>query len=101
MIHNECIVYADARGGWSVRLRAREAGPYASFEIALHVAVAEALHLQRANRAARIIVRNSKGTVCAEYNLGLSSSNALASSSVKPSLDDTVSGSAMPRLKIA
>ena len=78
MTHNECIVGPAARGGWIVRLSAREAGPYASRDIALRVAVVEALHLQRANRAARIIVRNSRGAICAEYNLHQSSRNTQA-----------------------
>ena len=78
MIHSECLVCPAVFGGWSVRLSAREAGPYASPEIALRVAIAEALYMQRANKAARIMVRNSKGVVCAEFNLGRNHPAALA-----------------------
>ena len=69
MTHGECVVLPAVFGGWLVRLSTREAGPYWSPEVAIQVAIAEALHLQRANRKSRIIVRNSTGAICAEYNL--------------------------------
>jgi hypothetical protein len=47
--------------GWIAETEKGEAGPYASEDTALRVAVAEVMRLRRAGRAARIALRNAQG----------------------------------------
>jgi hypothetical protein len=63
------LVYPAASGSWKARLKSREAGPYASRDLALRVAIVEALHLRNTDRRVRITVEDARGHVCAEHCL--------------------------------
>jgi hypothetical protein len=52
-------------GGWIAKLGAREAGPYASRDLALRVVVAEAGQARSADQHIRIIVEDASGEVSA------------------------------------
>lgn len=51
------------------RLDSRAAGPYATRDFALRVAIAEALRLRATGRGIRIAVQDTDGTICAEQCL--------------------------------
>jgi hypothetical protein len=60
------LVLPDKAGGWFSRLEERTAGPYATRDMALRVAIAEALQLRAAGRGVRIAVQDEDGTSRAE-----------------------------------
>ena len=47
--------------GWTAQTEKGEAGPYATQDMAMRVAVSEVLRLRRAGRAARLPLRNARG----------------------------------------
>jgi hypothetical protein len=59
-------VYPDSSGGWTAQLDCRAAGPYASRDLALRVAVTEALQLRAEGRKVRITVQDADGETCVE-----------------------------------
>jgi hypothetical protein len=61
-----CTVFPTSRQEWMANLENGPAGPFMNRDLALKVAVVEAMRLRRSNRAARIVVRNEDGRVCAE-----------------------------------
>jgi hypothetical protein len=62
----EYLVHPCEAGGWMSRLESREAGPYATRDFALRVAVADALRMRAAGCDVRIAVQDADGAVCAE-----------------------------------
>jgi hypothetical protein len=58
-------VYPSDCGGWTLDLESRVAGPYATRNLALQVAMAEAAHLRAANWPVCIIVNDARGEVTA------------------------------------
>lgn len=62
----ECMVFAISSGDWVAHLENGPAGPFFNSDLALKVAVNEALSLRRANRPARVTVRARDGTVRAQ-----------------------------------
>ena len=65
MACTQYTVIPNSRGGWSVHLDSRDAGPYATRELAVQVAVAEVHHLQAAHRPVCILVEDARGTILA------------------------------------
>ena len=63
-----CTVVHDAMG-WMVQCESAYRGPYQSHEIALRVALADALTRRRSGQRARVSAKNHNGDVCAEYCL--------------------------------
>jgi hypothetical protein len=59
------IVCPSNRGGWIAKIETREAGPYASRDLALRVAVAEAGRLHTPDQPICIVVEDARGEVCA------------------------------------
>jgi hypothetical protein len=47
--------------GWTAQTERGEAGPYATEDIAMRVAVAEVMRLRRAGEAARLAIRSQRG----------------------------------------
>ena len=66
MACTEYLIRPCETGGWMSRLETREAGPYATRDFALRVAVADALRVRAAGREVRIAVQDAGGAVCAE-----------------------------------
>lgn len=61
-----CIrVRPGPRAGWLIEGGAREMGPYYCRDLALRVAITEALSVRRAGRSAHIEVENSDGVTVA------------------------------------
>ena len=52
-------------GGWTLDLKSRVAGPYATRNLALQVALAEAAHLRAKRNPVCIIVNDARGEVTA------------------------------------
>ena len=61
------IVSPDKTGGWIAKLDSRDAGPYINSDLALWVAVAEAVRLSANGQSVCVIVENDKGSVVATY----------------------------------
>jgi hypothetical protein len=59
-------VRPDSSGSWTAQIDCREAGPYASRDLALRVAITEALQLRAEGRAVRITVQDADGETCVE-----------------------------------
>jgi len=62
----EYCIYPASVGGWLAQLNHREAGPYSSLDMALRVAIAEVLRRRKLGQAARLIVKDARGAVCAD-----------------------------------
>jgi len=62
----ECMVFPLSSGDWVAHLDNGPAGPFFDADIALKLAVSEALRLREANRAARVTVRAPDGAVRAQ-----------------------------------
>jgi hypothetical protein len=58
-------VHPSAVGGWLAQVGDRESGPYLSRDIALRVAVADALCQRKCGQPVRLVVQDARGTVCA------------------------------------
>lgn len=71
------LVYPDISGGWTAHLEFREAGPYSSRDLALRVAITEALQLRAEGRDVRITVQDASGENRAERCLCLGFSRCL------------------------
>ena len=65
----QCCVYPNRSGGWNAGPRKRPFGPYATCDVALRVAIAEALFLRRAGHRVSIRVEDADGHVRAAYCL--------------------------------
>jgi len=61
-----CTVFPTSRQEWVAHLENGPVGPFMSQDLALKVAITEAMRLRRANRCARVVVRDGDGSVCAE-----------------------------------
>ena len=61
----DCCVFP-GRGGWMARLQAGEAGPFITRDIALRVAINDALHARHSGLSARVSVQDPDGSVRAE-----------------------------------
>ena len=66
MTCTQYLVRPDSSGGWTAQLDCRAAGPYASRDLALRVAIAEALQLRAEGRNVRVTVQDADGENCAE-----------------------------------
>ena len=66
-----CVVCAviPAKNGWAVERESARQGPYQTHDIALRVALAEALAFRRKGQPVRVSAQNCDGSVCAEYCL--------------------------------
>lgn len=62
----ECMVFQLSSGDWVAHLESGPAGPFLDADIALKLAVNEALRLRRENQAARVTVRARDGAVRAQ-----------------------------------
>jgi len=62
----ECTVFPISSGDWVAHLENGPAGPFFDRDIALKLAVNEALSLRRANQPARVTVRMPDGAVRAQ-----------------------------------
>lgn len=62
-----CIrVRPSPRAGWLIEGGAREMGPYHSRDLALRIAIGEALSERRAGRPAHVEVEDSEGAIIAK-----------------------------------
>ena len=59
-------VYPASAGGWLAQLHGNEQGPYHSCDMALRVAISEALCMRKSGHATRVTVMDAHGAVCAE-----------------------------------
>jgi hypothetical protein len=59
-------VHPSAGHGWVAQIGDRESGPYLSRDMALRVAVADALCRRRCGEPVRLVVKDARGTVRAE-----------------------------------
>jgi hypothetical protein len=59
------VVSPTIQGGWIAKIGTREAGPYASQDLALRVAVAEAGQIRSVDRHICIVVQDASGDVSA------------------------------------
>jgi hypothetical protein len=59
------IVCPSDRGGWIAKIEIREAGPYASRDLALKIAVAEAGRLRAPDQPICLVVEDARGEICA------------------------------------
>ena len=66
-----CDAYSviPVEGGWVVELENVRLGPYQGDDIALRVAVTEALQQRRQGQSAKVSVKDRYGDICAEYCL--------------------------------
>lgn len=60
----QCIV-KPAANSWVAEIGDKELGPYLTRDMALRVAIADALACRKAGRPAQIIVKDADGAVCA------------------------------------
>jgi hypothetical protein len=65
----EYSVHPSAVRGWVAQVGDRESGPYLSRDMALRVAVADALCRRRCGQPVRLVVKDARGTVCALHCL--------------------------------
>lgn len=66
MTCTQYLVYPDSSGGWTAQLESRAAGPYSSCDLALRVAITDALQWRAAGHDVRITVQDANGDICAE-----------------------------------
>lgn len=66
MLCISCDLSPTDNGGWVANLEEKQAGPYWTQDIAIRVAIAEALRLRAAARPARVTVRDRSGTIRVE-----------------------------------
>ena len=66
MTCSQCVVKPSAVDGWVTQIDDTECGPYLSRDMALQVAVADALQIRRCGGEVRIVVMDARGTICAE-----------------------------------
>jgi hypothetical protein len=64
-----CIVFPSKTQTWMVHVKSRSLGPYRSRDIALQVAVVEAMLLKRSGQPARVTVIADNGAIVVEYCL--------------------------------
>ena len=67
-IHMSCTQYSvhpDPSGGWTAHLESRDAGPYASRDLALRVAALQAVRLFATSQSVCIAVEDARGELCA------------------------------------
>ena len=65
----ECIttsVQPSSCGGWIAQVKGREMGPYFSRDLALRVAVSDALQFRKAGGQISIVVKDESGKICAK-----------------------------------
>lgn len=60
------LVRPAPREGWLIDGAAREMGPYHSRDMALRVAISEALSIRRAGKPARVAIEARDGTIIAK-----------------------------------
>lgn len=60
------LVRPDSHNGWMIEGGAREMGPYHSCDMALRVAISEALLVRRAGRPAHVAVEDGDGETVAK-----------------------------------
>ena len=65
MVCNDCSIFP-GRGGWMATLETGIAGPYLTHDMALYLAINEALRFRRAGQPARVSVLAADGTVRVE-----------------------------------
>ena len=65
LICKKFVICPNTRGGWLAKLGTREAGPYASRDLALQVAVAEAGQIRSVDQPICIVVEDARGEVSA------------------------------------
>ena len=61
-----CVVRPSGETGWVAQIEGKEFGPYHSRDMALRVAIADALLRRRAGRAARVVVKDEQGAIRAK-----------------------------------
>lgn len=61
-----CVVFPTAGQEWMAHLESGPVGPFIDRDLALQVAIIEALRLRQSNRPARLVIRDRAGNVCAE-----------------------------------
>jgi hypothetical protein len=57
----QCCVRPAAAGGWNAQIGKEDRGPYGTRDLALQVAVANALSIRRAGSSVRVVVKDAKG----------------------------------------
>jgi hypothetical protein len=65
----ECItnsVEPSPRGGWTTKVKGGELGPYHSRDLALLVAVSNALQFRKCGGQVRVVVKDARGEICAK-----------------------------------
>jgi len=66
MTCSQCVVKPSAGDGWVTQIDNTELGPYFTRDVALQVAIADALQIRRSGGEVRIVVKDARGTICAE-----------------------------------
>lgn len=66
MARTQYLVFPAPNGGWTARLESRDAGPYLSQDLALRVAISDALRLRNTDQRVRVTVQDARGVVSAE-----------------------------------
>ena len=68
---NSCAAYtvAPAKDAWMIECNTGQRGPFLSNDVALRVAIAEAMNLRREGKLARVSVQRNDGSLCVEYCL--------------------------------
>jgi hypothetical protein len=62
----QCCVRRAPQGGWDAQIGTENRGPYDTRDLALQVAVANALSIRRAGGGVRVIVKDANGGTQAE-----------------------------------
>ncbi len=62
----QCCVRPAEAGGWDAQVGTVNRGPYGTRDLALQVAVVNALSIRRAGRSVRVTVKDAKGGTQAE-----------------------------------
>lgn len=61
-----CLVKPAANDGWVAQIDNREFGPYLSCDMALKVAIADALARRKSGNPARVVITDADGTIRAK-----------------------------------
>lgn len=62
----QCCVQPAPQGGWTAQIGKEDRGPYGTCDLALQVAVANALSIRRSGCGARVTVKDANGGTQAE-----------------------------------
>lgn len=66
MTCSQCVVKPSLTDGWMTQIDSTEYGPYFTRDLALQVAVADALQIRRSGGQVRVVVKDAFGEVCVE-----------------------------------